>query len=204
MPGDSSDQVYLLRSGRVKICKSTPEGKEWILTLVEPGEIFGELALTGEEARQDTAEAVEDVVLATVRREHVLWLAGRKPTLALRLMKVVGDRRRQMETRVEWVLFAGVHRRLVELLIELAKRYGVPVPEGLALRVQLSQKEIAHLIGSTRETTSSTLNQLRKAGLIFIQRRRLIIRNLDELERSRRTGGNGFKVIQPALAGVRR
>ena len=194
VPGDAGEQVYLLRSGRVKISKSTPEGKEWILTLVEPGEMFGEMALTGEETRQTSAEAVEDSVLASLRREHFLWLAGRKPTLALRLLRVVGDRRRQMETRVEWVLFAGVYRRLVELLLDLGKRYGVPVAEGLALRVQLSQKEIAHLIGSTRETTSSTLNQLRRQGLIFIHRRRLIIRNVDDLERA----GRGAATLKSA------
>lgn len=202
VPGDAADQICLVRSGRVKISKSTPEGKEWILNLVEPGEVFGELALTGEETRQTSAEAVEDTVLACLRREHFLWLAGRKPNLALRLLRIVSDRRRQMETRVEWVLFAGVYRRLVELLLDLGRRYGVQVPEGLALRVHLSQKEIAHLIGSTRETTSSTLNQLRRQGLIFIQRRRLIIRSLDDLERARR-GGNGVKAV-PALAAARR
>src|SRR5690242_2659048 len=131
VPGDAAEQVFLVRSGRVKISKSTPEGKEWILNLVEPGEVFGELSLTGEETRQTSAEAVEDTVLACLRREHFLWLAGRKPSLGLRLMRIVGDRRRQMETRVEWVLFAGVYRRLVELLLDLGKRYGVPVPEGL-------------------------------------------------------------------------
>ena len=110
------------------------------------------------------------------------------------MLRLVGERRRQMEARVEGVLFAGVNERLLELLIDMGRRYGVPVPEGLALRVQLSQKEIAHLIGSTRETTSSTLNQLRRDGLIFIQRRRLIIRDMDKLERALHGGAN---VVQP-------
>ncbi len=193
--GDPSEHIYLLRSGRIKVSKSTPEGKEWILNLIEAGEIFGETSLAGEESRQNAAEALEDAVYCSVRREQFLALVGRKPSLALRLLRLVGERRRQMETRVEWVLFAGVHRRLVELLIDLGRRYGVPAPEGLALRVQLSQKEIAHLIGSTRETTSSTLNHLRKEGLIFIQRRRLIIRSMDNLERAR---GNGTSF--PGLA----
>lgn len=187
VPGDASDQVYLLRTGRVKVARTAPGGKEWILNLVEAGEIFGELALAGEDSRRSTAEALEDVTYCTIRREPFLALAGRRPTVALRMLRLVGERRRQMETRVEGVLFAGVQERLIDLLLEMGRRYGVPGAEGLALRVQLSQKEIAHLIGSTRETTSSTLNQLRRAGLIFIQRRRLIIRDIEKLERARQT-----------------
>jgi len=186
VPGDASDQIYLLRSGRVKVARTASGGKEWILHLVEPGEIFGELAMAGEDSRRNAAEALEDVVYCSIRREPFLALAGRRPTVALRLLRLVGERRRQMESRVEGVLFAGVNERLLELLLDMGRRYGVPVAEGLALRVQLSQKEIAHLIGSTRETTSSTLNQLRRDGLIFIQRRRLIIRDIERIERTLR------------------
>jgi CRP-like cAMP-binding protein len=182
VPGDPSDQVYFLRAGRVKVARTAPGGKEWILHLVEPGEIFGELALAGEDTRRNAAEALEDVTYCSIRREPFLALAGRRPTVALRMLRLVGERRRLMETRVEGVLFAGVRERLLELLLDMGRRYGVAGPEGLALRVQLSQKEIAHLIGSTRETTSSTLNQLRRDGLIFIQRRRLVVRNLERIE----------------------
>ena len=196
-PRDPSDQVYFLRSGRLKISKLTPEGKEWILNLVEPGEMFGETSLAGENNRRDSAEALEDAAFCSVRRDAFLGLAGNNPALSLRLMRVMGERRRQMETRLEWVLFAGVQERLVDLLLDLGRRYGVPAPEGLALHIQLSQKEISQLIGSTRETTSSTLNQLRKGGLILIKRRRLIIRNLEHLERSRRNLTAGGKA--PAL-----
>jgi len=184
MPGDPSENVYLIRSGRVKVARTAPGGKEWILHLVEAGEVFGELALAGEEMRRNAAEAVEDVVYCSIRREAFLALAGRRPTVALRMLRLIGERRRQMEARVEGVLFAGVNERLIELLVDMGRRYGVPAPEGLALRVQLSQKEVAHLIGSTRETTSSALNQLRRDGLILIQRRRLIIRDMERLERT--------------------
>jgi len=182
VPGDPSDQVYFLRSGRVKVARTAAGGKEWILHLVEPCENFGELALAGEDSRRNSAEALEDVAYVSIRREPFLALAGRRPTVALRMLRLVGERRRLMEARVEGVLFAGVRERLLELLLDMGRRYGVAGPEGLALRVQLSQKEIAHLIGSTRETTSSTLNQLRRDGLILIQRRRLVIRNLERIE----------------------
>jgi CRP/FNR family transcriptional regulator len=182
VPGDPSDLLYFLRSGRVKVARTAAGGKEWILHLVEPGEIFGELALAGEDSRRNSAEALEDVAYVSIRREPFLALAGRRPTVALRMLRLVGERRRLMEARVEGVLFAGVRERLLELLLDMGRRYGVAGPEGLALRVQLSQKEIAHLIGSTRETTSSTLNQLRRDGLILIQRRRLVIRNLERIE----------------------
>ncbi len=182
VPGDSSDQVFFLRSGRVKVARTAPGGKELILHLVEPGEVFGELSLAGEDSRRNSAEALEDISFCSIRREPFLALAGRRPTVALRMLRLVGERRRLMEARVEGVLFAGVRERLLELLADMARRYGIAGPEGLALRVQLSQKEIAHLIGSTRETTSSTLNQLRREGLIFIQRRRLVVRNLDRID----------------------
>src|SRR5579871_4577639 len=125
VPGDASDHIYFLRSGRVKIARNAPGGKEWILHLVEPGDTFGELALTGEDSRRNAAEAIEDISFCSIRREPFLALAGRRPTVALRMLRLVGERRRLMEARVEGVLFAGVQQRLMELLVDMGRRYGV-------------------------------------------------------------------------------
>jgi len=182
-PGEASESVFLLKSGKVKLVHVGPGAKRLIAHLVGPGEIFGEAALIGESHRGHSAEVLESASLWVIPRRALLeWLRSH-PEAWRALAAVLAQRLRGLQWAVERLLFWEVEQRVVRLLMALAEQFGEASPDGIELNIELSQKELAHLIGSTRETTSSALNHLRRQGLIQIRRRRLCIRSLADLAR---------------------
>lgn len=180
-PGDASDSVFVIKSGKVKIGRQGGNGKAVILHLVGSGEFFGEMSLLGETHRENTAQVIEEAAVWVVPRKILTeWLRPR-PEAWQSIWTVVYRRLRSLENTVERFLFWDVEQRLIRLLLDLANQYGEPSPDGLSLKIELSQKEVAQLVGATRETTSTALNRLGKRGLIRIRRRRLTLTSLAEL-----------------------
>lgn len=170
---DSGDVVYLIKEGRVKIYKLSPEGKELTLAILEPGEIFGEMALIDEGPRDTIAETLDDALLCVIRRRDFELLLKKKPELALRVTKLIGVRRREIKNQLENLVFRSAPSRLALLLMALAEKHGVRDSQGIIVNVKLSQQELANLIGTARETTSALLNEFKRLGLIDIQSRRI-------------------------------
>ncbi len=172
---DPGDVVYLLKEGRVKIYKLSPDGKELTLAILEPGEIFGEMALVDTGPRETIAETLDDTLLCVIRRRDFEILLHKKPSLALRITKLIGVRRREIENQLENLVFRSAPSRLALLLMSLAEKHGVRDSRGIILNVKLSQQELANLIGTARETTSALLNEFKRLGFIDIQNRRIKI-----------------------------
>ncbi len=181
LPADSADGVLLVVSGRIKICHLTPEGKQSILVFVEPGEIFGELALVDPTNRQEYAEATENCQLVLIPREEVQRCMAVQPDLTMGITKLIGARRRRVERRLRNLLFHSNRERLIYLLIELVEQYGRRAEDGIELGIKLSHQEMANIIGSTRETVTVVLGELQKEGMIRIARRRVKILDLEQL-----------------------
>ena len=173
LPADAADGVLVLATGRVKICSMTPEGKQSILALISPGELFGELAIFEDIHREEYAEATEESSLVLIPIHVMRELVERNPQLALGVTKLLGFRRRRIERRLKYLLFRSNRDRLIHLLLELAEDYGVRSDAGIELKVKLSHQDLASIIGSTRETVTVTLGQLQSEGLIKVGRRRL-------------------------------
>lgn len=181
-PEDPSDSVYLLKEGRVKISKISDDGKEITLAILEPGEIFGELAILDEGPRQTLAEALDDALIYAINRQDFIGFIETKPDLAFRLTKLIGLRRREIESKIEELVFRDVPSRLATLLIQLASNHGMPDQKGMRLNLKLTHQDLGNLIGSTRETTTTWLNEFRKKGFIDFDRRQIIVCDLKELK----------------------
>jgi len=181
LPGDRADDVLLLASGRVKICSLTDEGKQAILAFIEPGELFGELAVIGLATREDFCEATEKSTVVLIPREEMLRLMESHPEVSLGVTRLMGLRRRRIERRLKHLLFQSNRQRLVHLLLELVEQYGLTTAEGIELRIKLSHQDLADVIGSTRETVTVVLGELQAEGLLTIGRRRIVIRRLEVL-----------------------
>lgn len=166
LPGDPSRFVYFLHYGRVKLAYLDDSGKRLTLTICRVGELFGEMALLGEKRHRLIAEALEDVELCIVAAQDLLRFAREHPELSLQLTHAVGRRMRQLETRLEDLIFKDVPTRLARLLLRLREEYGVETEGGPLLDVRLTHQELAELIGSTRETTTATLSRFTEQGLI--------------------------------------
>ncbi len=185
LPGDPNMTVYFLKRGRVKLSYLDERGRRLTVAICRPGEPFGELNLDeGRSQHRFIAQALEDIELCFIPKDALIRFAQERPYLSLRLTKWVGEQLRELQTKLEDLLFKDVPTRLARLLERLAREEGQPTPEGIEIALKLTHQEIAELIGSTRETTTLLLNQLRRAGVIGRRRGRLLITDLEGLRRT--------------------
>jgi len=181
IPGDPSQSVFFLNGGRVKVSKVTRDGRELTLAYRVPGELFGELCLGHGKPREEMAEAVETALVTEVERVAFEEMIGRHPRLAWELMRLSNERRAEVETKVARLIFRDVNSKLAELLLSLAKEFGVEDVRGTLIAIKITHQEMANLIGSTRETVSLTLSQFRKKSLVAMQGRKVIVTDFDGL-----------------------
>ncbi|NCO52058.1 MAG: Crp/Fnr family transcriptional regulator [Deltaproteobacteria bacterium] len=171
---EQSDSIFLVKQGRVKLTRTSAEGREVILDILAPGEIFGELAVTGEELRTHSATAVDDAMVCIITRQEFENLLKRHPEMALRVLKLVGLRRRELEMRLEDLIFQPVAARLVLTLLWQARRHGKKEADG-GISLPLTQKDLAHLVGASREAVAEQLAEFKSQGLLRTGYRSLVL-----------------------------
>lgn len=181
LPEDVADGTFLLAEGRVRIGSTTPEGKQCILGYVEPGEVFGELALVERGQREERAETVANSTIVVMPSDQVRILMEEAPHLTMGVSKLIGLRRKRVERRLKSLLFRNNRDRLTHLLLELAEQYGNPTTDGIELGIRLSHQDLASIIGATRETVTTLLGEMQSEGLLRIRRQRLMICDLQRL-----------------------
>lgn len=179
-PDARPEMVYLIKEGRVKISRYSPDGREQILTFLEAGDLFGELALI-HEREPVHVEAFEDTLICTMPRPDFAALLERRPELMLHVIRVMAERLRQAEEEIADLVFRDVSGRIAALLLRLAEEYGKRTPEGLRLNLRLTHRDIASMVGASRETVTTTLSGFRVAGLIVVDQRHIVIPDLDRL-----------------------
>ncbi len=175
LPADEARSVYLLAKGRAKICHLTPEGKQSILAFIEPGELFGELAILDSGAREEYAEAIEVSTVVMIPGDEIQRLMADLPELSFGITKMIGMRRRRIERRLKNLLFLSNRERLTHLLLELAEQYGKPTSDGIQLGIKLSHQDLASVIGSTRETVTVVLGEMQSEKLLKVGRRNILL-----------------------------
>jgi CRP-like cAMP-binding protein len=151
---------------------------------VDPGEIFGELAVTGDGDADEYAEATEPSTIVLFSADALRQVVEKNAGLAMGITRFVGFRRQRIKRRLQDLLFRSTQDRLTHLLLELAADYGRRVlPDATELSIRLSHLELASIIGSTREGVTLLLEKMQSEGLINVSRRRITIRSLNGLVR---------------------
>jgi CRP-like cAMP-binding protein len=182
LPADTSNSVMLLVKGRVKIYNLTGEGKQAVLALIEPGEVFGELALIERPSRRDEfAEAMAKSTVVNIPREEMQKLIDKHPTVQTEVTNLMGLRRQRFQRRLASLLFRSKRDGLILLLLELVETYGVSTVHGVRLDIKLSHQELASMIGSTRESVTVVLGDLQTEGLLAIRKRQIFLSDLERL-----------------------
>lgn len=177
-----SDTIFILAKGTVKIGTDSSEGREVIKQILHPISIFGELGLVGEERRQDTAVAMnKEVHLLTLQTRDLLTMMRRNHHLSLRLLRWFGNRLRYTENRLESLIFKDARERIIDFLKDAARKRGQRIGYETLIKHSLTQQDIANLTGTSRQTVTSVLNDLRKNNLIHFTRRSILIRDLTKL-----------------------
>lgn len=173
--------LVVLGRGRARIERATPEGRNVPLGYRGSGDVLGESCLGKSRKHTESASAMEEAEVVRVPLELVLQLMSTDASLGASVVAMLLDRQRQVEDRIESMLFRNVEGRLVEFLLQAADRWGVPTPRGTLISAPITHLEIAQSIGSTRETVTLTLGALRREGLLDVAGRRLIVRDRDTL-----------------------
>jgi CRP-like cAMP-binding protein len=181
LPGDPGQAVFFVNGGRVKISKVTRDGKELTLAYRGPGEVFGELVMIDGGPREEMAEAMENALITELERGEFERLVQKEGVIGYRLAKVIAQRRREVENKIEQLIFKDVNAKLAELLLRLATEYGIEDSRGTLVSLKITHQEMANLIGSTRETVSLTLSQFKRRGLIQTDGRKVILADREGL-----------------------
>jgi CRP-like cAMP-binding protein len=182
VPSELSDRIFFIDQGRIKISVMNEEGKEITKAILGRGEVFGELALLGEQTRHDFATALEDTTVCIVSLDELRGLMRDRSELNLFFMKMFGTRQLEMERRLESLVFRDSRSRIVEFLVTLVKNKGQRVGYEWVVRQFLTHQEIANLTATSRQTVTTTLNDLRYKKLLTFNRSRLLVRDLEKLE----------------------
>jgi CRP/FNR family cyclic AMP-dependent transcriptional regulator len=181
LPGDRAAGIHFLANGRVKISKVTRDGKELTLAYRAAGDFFGETCLLDGRPREEMVEAMEPCTTVEVTQEALDDVLKNHVEVSYLFVRTLITRRRDLETKVEQLIFKDVGSKLAELLLRLGAEHGVENKKGLILGLKITHQEMANLIGSTRETVSLTLSQFKRKGYIATEGRKVILADSEGL-----------------------
>lgn len=180
--GDASSFVCFLVKGIVKIGSLSDDGREVIKYVLHPMAMFGELSLVGESNRKDFAVAMnEDVHYYALKTSDFQRLIATNQRLCVSLMNYIGTRLREVETRLEDLVFKDARARIIDFIKESAEKRGRKVGFEMLFKHCLTQQDIANITGTSRQTVTSVLNELKRSDLIYFNRRSILIRDMAKL-----------------------
>ena len=181
-PEEPALHIYMISDGRVRIGHYLEEGKEVIKSILTRGEIFGELALAGEDKRSDFAQAMDDkTTVCPLSIEELKNLMYENKELSFKMLKLVGLRLMKLERRLELLVFKDARTRIIEFLKDAAAWKGKKVGFETMIPTKLTHKDIAALTGTSRQTVTTILNELKEQNLINFDRKKILIRDLEKL-----------------------
>lgn len=180
---DPGATLFVIKSGRVRIFISSPEGQEVALAVFGPGEAFGELALLDGQPRSASAVAIEPVESYTIQRGDFIAVATRRPRIALQMLATLSRRLRQTDEMVEDLLFLDVHGRVAKKLLELAETNGARTPEGIRIEMKLTQSDLAAMVGASRESVNKVMSYLLDKQYVSVEKRKITVMRLTELRK---------------------
>ncbi len=181
--GDPGQVLYLINTGKVKICLTSPEGQEVSLAVLGPGECFGELALFDGQPRSADAQAIERVETHALQRADFIKAVLQHPRIAVQVLHVLSGRLRQTDEMIQDLLFLDVHGRVAKKLLELSESHGVRTPSGIRIELRLTQGELAAMVGASRESVNKVMGYLTDKQYITTDKHRTTVTRLAELRR---------------------
>ncbi len=182
MQGDPLDRVFFIHSGLVKIHRTDVSGKEQIVSILQPGEMFphaGFFRKGSFPAHAEIVETAELIVIPIIKFEENLLLY---PELSVKLLKVLGEKIIDLQNRLEEQILRDTYEQIISLLLRLCKSNGEQIGERYKITTHFTNRELGNMIGTTRETMSRTINQLKRRKLIDVEKDGCFLINPEKLE----------------------
>ena len=179
--GEEGDRLYVVVHGKIKLGTTSADGRENLLSILGPGEMFGELSLFDPEPRTSTATAVTDVRLVSLAHDAVIGLVTSSPQTSLELLRRLAQRLRKSNEVLADLVFADVPGRVAKAIMDLGERFGVQKEDGLHVNHDLTQEELAQLVGASRETVNKALADFASRGWVKLEPRAVLVTDVERV-----------------------
>ena len=180
---DHQGDLYILKKGRIRIYKMTPEGRELTIDLVVAGVVFGEMALTGQRGQEMYAQAMEPSVVCPLSCTELEHLMLEKPEVGVRIVRLLSERLRYYQSRVEDISLKDAPSRLASLILHLVEREGVVSRRGHKVPTHYTHEYLGTVINANRETVTRAFAQLQDEGAVELNRRHIYVTDMEALQR---------------------
>lgn len=179
---DDDKKLYILVKGRVKLSMLSPDGKEKVLTILQEGDILGEMSLFDQDPHPLTAEVIEDARLVILSYNNLEAIILKNPGLAIKIIEALAKKTRLLTSQIRELVFQNAEERLASFLLRFAESFGVKDRKGTIIDIILTHQEIANLLGSSRVTVTKLINQFIDEKIINISKRKIVILDQNKLE----------------------
>lgn len=182
MPDEPADHLFFLLEGRVKLGTFSQDGREVIKEILHPQVLFGDLALAGEVQHSEFAQALHDgVACLSIKLAVFHELMQQNQRLLFACLQHLTNRLQRVEERLTKLVLKDARERIIEFLVDTAGKEGHRVGYETLVKHRLTQQDIANLTGTSRQTVTSVMNDLRKSNLIYFNRKSILIRDIERL-----------------------
>lgn len=181
--GEQGDRLFIVTEGKIKLGHSSNDGRESLIAILGPGEIIGELTLFDPGPRSTTATAVSSATLLSLDHSDLSALLDQSPEAAKHMLRALAQRLRRTNESLSDLVFSDVPGRVAKALLDLAKRFGRPTDSGIHVGHELTQEELAQLVGASRETVNKSLADFVSRGWIRLEGRAVTLLDVDRLQR---------------------
>jgi CRP/FNR family transcriptional regulator, cyclic AMP receptor protein len=180
---DNQGELYILGKGRVRIYKMTPEGRELTIDMVVAGVVFGEMALTAQRGQETYAQAVEPSVVCPISCTELEYLMLEKPEVGVRIVRLLSERLRYYQSRVEYISLKDAPSRLASFILHLVEHEGVVSRRGHKIPTHYTHEYLGTVINANRETVTRAFARLQNEGVVELNRRHIYVTDMEALER---------------------
>lgn len=181
-PDDPPERIHIVKRGKVRVYRLTPDGRQLTLDIYEKGTILGDMRLLGQDRIPEAyAEAIDDAIVCTITPDELRRLIERHPSIGINVIRHLATRLQEAERELEAMAYQRVSQRLARRLVDLAARFGVRTGRGTLIQARFTQQELAEMVGTTRETLAHTLGDFRRRGLLETPQHRILIRDAERL-----------------------
>ncbi len=184
--GEAGERLFVITAGKIKLGRTSGDGRENLLTVLGPGEMFGELSLFDPGPRTATATAVSDAQLVGLGHADLQAFLTGRPDVARHLLQALARRLRRTNDSLADLVFSDVPGRVAKALLDLSRRFGRQTDAGVLVAHELTQEELAQLVGASRETVNKALADFASRGWIRLEARAVVLLDTERLTRRAR------------------
>ncbi len=184
--GEAGERLFVITAGKIKLGRTSVDGRENLLTVLGPGEMFGELSLFDPGPRTATATAVSDAQLVGLGHTDLQAFLTGRPDVARHLLQALARRLRRTNDSLADLVFSDVPGRVAKALLDLSRRFGRQTDAGVLVAHELTQEELAQLVGASRETVNKALADFASRGWIRLEARAVVLLDTERLTRRAR------------------